>query len=96
MQRSGVFIGSCAAPVLSDIFLSRVDRAIERNLCGLASNICRYVDECLAFVNSDKLPRIAIDLLKVFHESGFGLKFTVELPKKPRAAVPGPPFKIKI
>lgn len=36
--------------MLSNIFLGRVDRNIEGNVCGLAKNISHYVDDFVIIV----------------------------------------------
>lgn len=56
VQKPGVCIGSRVAPVLSNIFLGRIDRALEQDFEGIAQHVFRYVDDYLVFV--DILPRI--------------------------------------
>lgn len=45
IQRNGVCIGSKIAPVLSNIFLSGVDRVVRDALRGVADSVFRYVDD---------------------------------------------------
>lgn len=47
LQTKGVSIGSKVAPVLSNIFLSTVDRQLFRHLDGVVSNVFRFVDDYL-------------------------------------------------
>ncbi|KAH7967081.1 hypothetical protein HPB49_022286 [Dermacentor silvarum] len=46
LQIEGMCIGSCLAPVLSDLLLARYDRDIERNLpTAHAKKVFRYIDD---------------------------------------------------
>lgn len=81
-QKSGICIGSKVAPVLSDIFLSKVDRDLERNLHGMCTKVFRYVDDFLIVTEPCHIVSRVPDVLKVFKECGHGLKFTLELPKQ--------------
>lgn len=47
VQNSGVCIGSKVAPILSDIFLARVDRNIHSGLLGMVKKVFRFVDDYL-------------------------------------------------
>uniref|UniRef100_A0A6M2CYP7 Putative tick transposon ovary overexpressed n=1 Tax=Rhipicephalus microplus TaxID=6941 RepID=A0A6M2CYP7_RHIMP len=80
-QKSGVCIGSCVAPILSTIFLAKVDRAIQGSLVDLAIKVFRYVDDYLVFVDRCVFIRKMIDVMKVFREQGHGLTFTCEVPR---------------
>lgn len=65
VQKTGVCIGSSVAPVLSDIFLSGVDRAIQDCLSD-SVKIFRYVDDYLEFLeerNIRKRPIVFSDNL---------------------------------
>ncbi|XP_077508066.1 uncharacterized protein LOC144119270 [Amblyomma americanum] len=73
-------IGSRVAPVLADIFLSRVDREIEKALDGVVVRIFRYVDDYLVFTRTGSFTRSLVDVLKTFKECGRGLEFTTEVP----------------
>ncbi|XP_075539153.1 uncharacterized protein LOC142573775 [Dermacentor variabilis] len=79
VQKSGVCIGSKVAPVLSDIYLSRVNRKLQNNLKELAVHTFRYVDDYLVFCSRDNYTKKATDILKVFRECGGGLGFTLEI-----------------
>nr|XP_054921432.1 uncharacterized protein LOC126519934 [Dermacentor andersoni] len=79
VQKSGVCIGSKVAPVLSDIYLSRVNRKLRNNLKELAVHAFRYVDDYLVFCSRDNYTKKATDILKVFRECGGGLGFTLEI-----------------
>lgn len=78
VQKAGVCIGSAVAPILSDMFLSRVDRKVSDSLAGTAEHILRYVDDYLVFVPKDNYNQNVINVLKVFRENSCGLKFTIE------------------
>lgn len=41
LQKSGVCIGCKVAPILSDIFLSKVDRDLDVSLSGMVKNVFR-------------------------------------------------------
>ncbi|XP_042145540.1 uncharacterized protein LOC121835424 [Ixodes scapularis] len=76
-QKKGVCIGSCLAPVLSEIFLTYVDREIEARLeeLSLVFHVFRYVDDYLVIhpisVSSDSV-------VQAFTSSSSGLNFTRE------------------
>lgn len=82
LQKSGVCIGSKVAPLLSDIFLCKVDRALERELSGMVKKVYRYVDDYIVFVDKCSILRSIADILKVFKENGMGLKYTFEVMKE--------------
>lgn len=81
VQRSGVCIGSQVAPLLSDIFLSKVDTALQPGLEAIGVVAFRYVDDYLIFLGKDDSDRLAQDVLGMFKEGGQGLSFTSEFPK---------------
>ncbi|XP_040069744.3 uncharacterized protein LOC120842657 [Ixodes scapularis] len=81
VQKSGVCIGSRVAPVLSNIFLAKVDRALDGLLKAPAKKIFRYVDDYLVFVDKGNFSRTLDFALKTFKEQGLGLRFTFETPK---------------
>lgn len=56
-QKAGIFIGSYATPILSDMFLSCIDKGLRRPLLHL--NIFRYVDDYLVIM--DKLQALSIE-----------------------------------
>ena len=68
------------APVLSNIFLAKMDRDIKHKSAGLVLKICRYVDDFLVLSFQPDAQRAVVDTLKVFKESSTGLKFTIEVP----------------
>lgn len=68
--------------MLSNIFLAKVDRSLERNLSGLSTKVFRYVDDFLVFTEPCHLVRRVPDVMKIFKECGLGLNFTFELPKE--------------
>lgn len=61
------------APVVSDIFLAHVDRALERDLEGLALRMFRYVDDYLFFCEDYNPTRKMVDIKKAFKQRSFGL-----------------------
>ncbi|XP_064469727.1 uncharacterized protein LOC135384457 [Ornithodoros turicata] len=83
LQRRGICIGSCVAPVLCDIFLSEVDRGVRSVLDdGSVLSICRYVDDFLVVVGrraDDCYENIVSVVLQHFDCGGKGLSFTSEL-----------------
>lgn len=81
VQKSGVCIGSRVAPILSSIFLGKVDRALQHDLDGIARHVFRYVDDYLVFVERRNFTCSMIDVLKLFKQRGWGLTFTSEVPR---------------
>ncbi|CAN7937557.1 unnamed protein product [Ixodes hexagonus] len=82
VQKSGVCIGSRVAPMLSSIFLGKVDRALERRLAENTEQIFRYVDDYLVFIEKTAFNSTVNDVLRSFAEEGLGLRFTSETPKE--------------
>ncbi|XP_042150264.1 uncharacterized protein LOC120836611, partial [Ixodes scapularis] len=82
VQKSGVCIGSRVAPMLSSIFLGKVDRALEHRLANNTKKVVRYVDDYLVFVEKNNFSRTMSEVLKTFAEEGLGLRFTSETPKE--------------
>lgn len=84
LQKSGVCIGSCVAPVLSDIYSSKVDRDIEGALgTTKVKEVVRYVDDFLVWLEGfDGTVASVSNVLAIFGECGGGLRFTVEFPKE--------------
>lgn len=68
-QRSGVCIGSSVAPILSEIFLSSVDRDLESALDGIVVKMFRYVDDYLVLLNSNCCVNSRVNVLKIFKDS---------------------------
>lgn len=83
LQKQGVCIGSCIAPVLSDLFLASCDRNLSAGLeASNAVRVFRYVDDFLIVVNCepDALERECANVLTVFREGLHPLDLTYELP----------------
>lgn len=79
MQKSGVCIGSSVAPVLSQIFLGKVDAALSTKLQP-GTKVFRYVDDYLIIIK--KCSAVDVESMKAcFEKEGMGLRFTSELPK---------------
>ncbi|KAM7298541.1 uncharacterized protein ISCGN_019135 [Ixodes scapularis] len=78
-QKSGVCIGSCLAPVLSEIYLSAVDVAVKRELSVATpgTKIFRYVDDYLLLHDRNVSPA---SIEQVFSRHSRGLTFTKEEP----------------
>lgn len=84
LQRRGICIGSCVAPVLCNIFLARFDNSLR----GLIDHervcrIFRYVDDFLIVLkvsSSDSLPGVVHQVVEAFEASSDALSFTHELP----------------
>lgn len=88
VQRQGICIGSCVAPVLANIFLASIDRDL---VCYLDDKIVlrvfRYVDDYLViFKKQPGLTHTVTvqETLSVFKRHGRGLTFTHELPEQDR------------
>ncbi|MDD9361451.1 MAG: reverse transcriptase domain-containing protein, partial [Anaplasma sp.] len=85
IQKKGICIGSCVAPVLCDIFLAKCDRAIANTISSThVSHIFRYVDDYLVLlkerpVDNEKL--LLNNIRSCFLEQAEGLKFTDESPE---------------
>ncbi|KAM7297286.1 uncharacterized protein ISCGN_022439 [Ixodes scapularis] len=77
IQRSGVCIGSCLAPILSEIFLFFVDRAVQEDLArsGSGCRIFRFVDDYLV-VHPSSTSDVSLRL--AFAANAGGLSFTKE------------------
>ncbi|KAM7313425.1 uncharacterized protein ISCGN_003290 [Ixodes scapularis] len=84
IQRKGICIGSCVAPVICNIFLSAVDRELNRVLdADNVLKVFRYVDDFLVLLKTNT-PVTHCDtvqsILSAFKQHGKGLFFTHELP----------------
>ncbi|KAM7287717.1 uncharacterized protein ISCGN_031408 [Ixodes scapularis] len=79
LQKSGVCIGSCLAPSLSEVYLSFVDQAVKEQLDSVApgTQVFRYMDDYLVLHDSGA-PTAAIQ--KAFTDNANGLSFTREDP----------------
>ncbi|KAM7309437.1 uncharacterized protein ISCGN_013068 [Ixodes scapularis] len=78
-QKSGVCIGSCLAPVLSEFYMSSVDLAVERELGVEApgTKVFRFVDDYLVLHTAGTT---SASIERVFSTHSQGLKFTSEDP----------------
>ncbi|XP_040074891.1 uncharacterized protein LOC115330014, partial [Ixodes scapularis] len=79
LQKSGVCIGSCLAPILSEIFMFHVDTKVQSILEQEFPEalVYRYVDDYL-IIHSTNSDTAAIE--SVFQKNSFGLTFTKETP----------------
>ncbi|CAN7947377.1 unnamed protein product [Ixodes hexagonus] len=83
LQKPGVCIGSCLAPILSDIYLSGVDRAVESALGASAvKRVFRYVDDFLVLYKGAEEDETRSFVLAAFEKCGGGLRFTCEEPNE--------------
>lgn len=80
VQKSGVCIGSKVAPVLSNIFLGKVDCDLQLALQGVATKVFRYVDDFLVLGCNVQIESFQCAVLDAFNAKGKGLKFTAEVP----------------
>uniref|UniRef100_L7LVB7 Putative tick transposon n=1 Tax=Rhipicephalus pulchellus TaxID=72859 RepID=L7LVB7_RHIPC len=80
IQRQGVCIGSQVAPVLSEIYLGKVDRTLEGTLTAGIVKIFRFVDDYLVITRSHNRSGEVNTIVSSFQEGGLGLAFTYELP----------------
>lgn len=83
LQKTGICIGSCIAPVLSDLFLAFHNRILQQNLdSSKIVRVFRYVDDYLVFLdsNSRTFPTLVADVLSTFQKYLDPLKLTHELP----------------
>lgn len=58
------------APILSEIFLCKVDGAINKKVGSAVSRLFRYVDDYLIFVGEGKLEEQALQEKEVLVNSG--------------------------
>ncbi|CAN7950250.1 unnamed protein product [Ixodes hexagonus] len=71
LQKQGVCIGSCVAPILSDIYLSGVDRAVESDLGASAvKRVFRYVDDFLVLYEGPEEDKTRSFVLAAFEKCG--------------------------
>lgn len=57
-----------------------IDRGIASALESVVVKTFRYVDDYMVFVEDCRCVNTRVDVLKVFKEMGYGLKFTCEVP----------------
>lgn len=80
LQRRGVCIRSCVAPILCDIFLADIDSALDLAYNGgKVFKVFRYVDDFLIVLNKEDGFTATGSILDVFIQAGQGLSFTHEL-----------------
>lgn len=81
-KREGIYIGAGVAPILSDLFLSTVDRKASISLEGTnVTHIFHYVDAFLVLNEGDQAGTAGL-VMQVFTTCDFGLRFTTEMPNK--------------
>lgn len=76
VQKSGVCIGASVAPMPSDIFLSTLDRILDRELSGLHEKVHHHVDDYVIFTQKHRFEDSRHRILEVFEKNGCGLFFT--------------------
>lgn len=74
-------IGAKIAPILSDIYLSRVDMKVENDLASCCMHIFRFVEDFLVLASSVN-PEFVSNVLDVFARNGSGLRLTHEVPQE--------------
>lgn len=84
LQRHGICIGSCVAPILCNIFLSSLDRTFNDSLDrNVVFTVFRCVDDCLIVLKRLTLVTyltMVENVLELFNRHGRCLAFTHELP----------------
>lgn len=85
MQKNGICIGSCVAPVLCNLFLAGIDKSLAGAFDGnRILKTFRYVDDFLIVLrkhSSLTYPQIVEEVLADFKNHAECLGFTCELPK---------------
>lgn len=83
LQRNGICIGSCLAPLLVDIFLANVDCSLSIGFSARKIvKVFRYVDDFLVLLSIDSSYQDSVTkILGDFSREGRGLVFTFELPQ---------------
>ncbi|XP_064456860.1 uncharacterized protein LOC135367486 [Ornithodoros turicata] len=87
LQRAGVCIGSCVAPVLSNLLLARYDRRLERALRDMGvRRVFRFVDDYLIIFDTEN---VAVDertehITRIFQRTLSPFTLTRELPVEHR------------
>uniref|UniRef100_L7LXN1 Putative tick transposon n=1 Tax=Rhipicephalus pulchellus TaxID=72859 RepID=L7LXN1_RHIPC len=80
LQKEGICIGSCIAPILSDLFFAKLDRTVSGDLSDYRSmRIFRFVDDFLILLDCDPMS-CALDILNFIKERFKPLVLTHELP----------------
>lgn len=84
LQKQGVSIGSCLAPILSDLLLAKMDRAVNQELVSTAAKkVFRFVDDFLVIVKCDPRGFVshANNVLSLFKKYLGPLVLTHEMPE---------------
>lgn len=84
LQRNGICIGSCLAPLLVDIFLAKVGSSLSEVFSAReVLKVFRYVDYLLVLLSLDASYQDSVtNILDDFNQLGRGLVFTHELPRE--------------
>lgn len=84
LQKAGICIGSCVAPVLCDISLSQIDQILHQHLpTDHVCKVFRYVDNFSIILTKDgslNFENVVDNVLSIFRQHEKGLEFTSELP----------------
>lgn len=83
IQKSGICIGSCLAPILSDIYLAHPDRVVASKLDdSVVVKVCRFVDDFLILVDcaEEHFLDIGHKTVATFQSSLQPLQLTCEFP----------------
>ncbi|XP_049513379.1 uncharacterized protein LOC125940825 [Dermacentor silvarum] len=84
LQKKGVCIGSCLAPVLSDLFLAKIDHGLSHRLDFFSKcvQIFRYVDDFIVFLDCsfEQLQKESDDIVSAIRNCLSPLVVTVEMP----------------
>ncbi|CAN7985307.1 unnamed protein product, partial [Ixodes pacificus] len=78
LQKSGICIGSSVAPILSDLYLARCDRAIAESLDCRVLRVFRYVDDYPVGFKDSLGPNrdsVCVEVMASFKECSPGLSF---------------------
>ncbi|XP_077516534.1 uncharacterized protein LOC144126337 [Amblyomma americanum] len=83
IQKSGVCIGSCIAPILSDIYLAHHDRLLAERLPSVVTKVFRFVDDYLVLLadNVCSFPCTVSRVLSSFKQCLSPLMLTHETPE---------------
>ncbi|XP_075526229.1 uncharacterized protein LOC142557916 [Dermacentor variabilis] len=86
LQKRGICIGSCIAPLLCNIFFSSVDQLLEEAFKQDSTlnilKVFRYMDDFLILFNRQGSLKCCDDILNIFRDNGKGLLFTHEVPQR--------------
>lgn len=79
IQKSGVFVGSKVAPILSSLFLAKLDQKVQEKLPGSGKRIFRFIDDYLVLGSCSQLDAFKGTVLSCFKKHGNRLNFACEL-----------------